>query len=133
MHERDGKKAGGPQPKRPPAIGQGRFLFLVVCSLAQVLPSQCVDLSLSCDCRSRTWCFSERGFFLFLGWLVTKLKRETCVVSQFKHPRLQIHIKFVCSRGGGRGVSIKSGHDEDVGDWIGLFIKKKRLTSNWKR
>lgn len=49
-----------------------------------------------------------------------------------------LHIKYVCrGEGGGGGswgeVSIKSGDDEDVGDWIGLVIKKERLTSNWKR
>lgn len=67
--------------------------------------------------------------FFFGGWLVTKLKRETCLVSQFKR---RDYILNMCVEGGGSWgeVSIKSGHDEDVGDWIELVIKKERLTSN---
>lgn len=69
--------------------------------------------------------------FFFWGWLVTKLKRETCLVSQFKRRDYTLNM---CVEGGSWGeVSMKSGHDEDVGDWIGLVIKKERLTSNWKR
>lgn len=76
--------------------------------------------SLSCDCRSRS---AFQKVFFFWGWLVTKLKRETCLVSQFKRRDYTLNM---CVEGEGSWgeVSIKSGHDEDVGDWIGLVIKK---------
>lgn len=65
-----GRKRADPNPQRPTVLRQGRFLFWLF-ALVQVFP-------MSCDCRSRS-AFQK---VFFWGWLVTKLKRETCLVSR---------------------------------------------------
>lgn len=91
MHERDGKKAGGPQPTTPNGHS-ARAFSIFGCLLSHRCSRVClviVDLVV----------LFRKSFFW--GWLVTKLKRETCLVSQFKHPGL--HFKYV---GRGRGGSL---------------------------
>lgn len=81
-----GRKRADPNPKRLTVLRQWRFLFWLF-ALVQVFPS------LSCDCRSRS--AFQKVFFLGVG---TKLKRETCLVSQFKR---RDHTLNMCVEGRG--------------------------------
>lgn len=81
-----GRKRADPNPQRLTVLRQWRFLFWLF-ALVQVCPS------LSCDCRSRS--AFQKVFFLGVG---TKLKRETCLVSQFKRRDYTLNM---CVEGGG--------------------------------